>query len=204
MIHKGKRRIMDNLRAQIFKLTDGFVGEIAELARQHTETLFSSAFAHVAGGSPRGRAPRPARSASRGAKRDAGEIEATARRFAAFVESHPGLRIEQINQGLGTTTKDLALPIRKLIADGKITSQGQKRSTTYFAGKSVPAKSEAGSRSAKAKSGPAKVKAKAGRARNARAARRAGAKARVRSKGGAKSRPAAAAAAAETAAAAAE
>ena len=32
-------------------------------------------------------------------------------------------------------TKDLALPIRKLIQDGIIASKGQKRSTTYFAGK---------------------------------------------------------------------
>jgi hypothetical protein len=45
------------------------------------------------------------------------------------------MRIEQINKQLGTTTKDLALPIRKLISEGAITTKGQKRSTTYFAGK---------------------------------------------------------------------
>jgi predicted transcriptional regulator len=56
-------------------------------------------------------------------------------RFAAFVKSNPGLRIEQINKELGTVTKELALPIRKLLADGTITSKGQKRSTTYFPGK---------------------------------------------------------------------
>jgi predicted transcriptional regulator len=56
-------------------------------------------------------------------------------KFASYVKANPGLRIEQINKELGTTTKDLALPIRKLIADGKITAKGQKRSTTYFAGK---------------------------------------------------------------------
>lgn len=36
---------------------------------------------------------------------------------------------------LGTVTKDLALPIRKLIADGVLIAKGQKRSTKYFPGK---------------------------------------------------------------------
>jgi hypothetical protein len=36
---------------------------------------------------------------------------------------------------LGTTTKDLELPIRKLVADGMISPKGKKRSTTYFPGR---------------------------------------------------------------------
>ena len=56
------------------------------------------------------------------------------RSSSSFVTKHPGLRIEQINKQLGTSTKDLALPIRKLIADGVIKTKGKKRSTTYFAG----------------------------------------------------------------------
>ena len=79
------------------------------------------------GGSGRGR--------GRGAKRTSDELDRLAEQFHAFFTKHPGLRIEQINKQLGTTTKDLALPIRKLIADGTITTKGQKRSTTYFAGK---------------------------------------------------------------------
>jgi predicted transcriptional regulator len=51
------------------------------------------------------------------------------------VKNNPGLRIEQINKQLGTTTKDLALPIRKLISDGVVSAKGQKRSTTYFPGR---------------------------------------------------------------------
>ena len=70
----------------------------------------------------------------RGAKRTPADLEALSDKFASFVKANPGLRIEQINKELGTTTKDLALPIRKLISDGVITAKGQKRSTTYFAG----------------------------------------------------------------------
>jgi hypothetical protein len=59
-----------------------------------------------------------------------------AERFHAFVAKHPGLRIEQINKQLNTTTKDLALPIRKMIAEGALKTKGAKRSTQYFAGES--------------------------------------------------------------------
>ncbi|MBC7975481.1 MAG: DNA-binding protein, partial [Myxococcales bacterium] len=71
----------------------------------------------------------------RGAKRTAADLDALSDRFASFVKANPGLRIEQINKQLGTTTKDLALPIRKLIGEGQISAKGQKRSTTYFPGK---------------------------------------------------------------------
>ncbi|HEX8114384.1 MAG TPA: hypothetical protein VF516_41930 [Kofleriaceae bacterium] len=71
----------------------------------------------------------------RGAKRRPEDLEALCNQFASFVKSHPGLRIEQINKELGTTTKDLALPIRKLIAEGKVAAKGQKRSTAYFPGR---------------------------------------------------------------------
>jgi len=82
--------------------------------------------------SPAGRG-RP--SGTRGVKRAPEDIEAMGARFASFVKAHPGLRIEQINKELGTTTKDLALPIRKLEAEGVITTKGQRRATQYFPGK---------------------------------------------------------------------
>ena len=51
-----------------------------------------------------------------------------------FVTANPGMRIEQINKELGTSTRDLQLPIRKLISTGSLKSKGEKRATTYFAG----------------------------------------------------------------------
>jgi predicted transcriptional regulator len=65
-----------------------------------------------------------------------------------FIKSHPGLRIEEINRELGTTTKDLALPMRKLIAGKAIKTEGQRRATKYFAG--------AAAKGAKKKSTPSK------------------------------------------------
>jgi hypothetical protein len=131
---------MSDFQNEMNHAVQGFVAQITELARRAAITTLESAFGSRGGsragaaavasiaqiGRPRG---------GRGAKRSAEDLEALSTKFAAFVKSHPGLRIEQINKELGTTTKDLALPIRKLIADGKITAKGQKRSTTYFAGK---------------------------------------------------------------------
>ena len=73
--------------------------------------------------------------------RVAADLDQLGTQFVSFVAKHPGLRIEQINKELGTTTKDLALPIRKLIADGALKTKGAKRSTTYFAGESKKKKS---------------------------------------------------------------
>jgi hypothetical protein len=68
---------------------------------------------------------------SKGEKRSPEEIAALKDKFLTFVTKSPGLRIEQINKELGTSTKDLALPIRQLIADKSIKAKGSKRSTTY-------------------------------------------------------------------------
>ncbi len=67
------------------------------------------------------------------AKRTPEQIQEAMDRFAAFVRKNPGLRIEQINAKLGTTTKDLMIPVRKLINTKVIRTKGEKRATTYEA-----------------------------------------------------------------------
>lgn len=75
----------------------------------------------------------------KGDKRAPEEMEALATKFVAYVGKHPGMRIEQINKELGTSTKDLQLPIRKLIAEKRIKATGQRRATKY----SVPGQKSA-------------------------------------------------------------
>lgn len=65
------------------------------------------------------------------------ELAVVSERVASFIQAHPGLRIEQINKQLGTETKDLALPLRKLIVKGVIRIRSRNRSTTYFASTNV-------------------------------------------------------------------
>jgi len=140
---------MSDFQNEMNRTVQGFVSEITELARRAALDTLESAFGGGSGGkvARNGSAPvaiAPVLSAmtpmgrprgGRGAKRSAADLEAMSEKFASFVKSNPGLRIEQINKELGTTTKDLALPIRKLIADRVISAKGQKRSTTYFPGK---------------------------------------------------------------------
>src|ERR1044071_8636624 len=112
---------MSDFQNEMNHAVQGFVAQITELARRAAINTLESAFggrggaraaAAVAGvgqvGRPRG---------GRGAKRTSADLEALSGKFASFVRSHPGLRIEQINKELGTTTQELALPIRKLVSE---------------------------------------------------------------------------------------
>jgi hypothetical protein len=69
----------------------------------------------------------------KGAKRDPQELEALTEKLNAYIKSHGGQRIEQIAQGMGTSTKELALPAKKLLATKKIKTTGTRRATKYFA-----------------------------------------------------------------------
>jgi len=125
---------MPNLHSDIQRLVDGFVAQVTELARRAAIDTLESALGK---GGPRGGGAglaRMGRSRGRGAKRTSNELEKLQENFVSFVGKNPGMRIEQINKQLGTTTKDLALPIRKLIADGSLKTKGKKRSTTYTLG----------------------------------------------------------------------
>ena len=125
---------MSNLHSDIQRLVDGFVAQVTDLARRAAiETLGSALGRTTARGGSAGMA-RIGRSRGRGAKRTSNELDKLQDDFLSFVGKNPGMRIEQINKQLGTTTKDLALPIRKLIADGSLKAKGKKRSTTYFPG----------------------------------------------------------------------
>src|ERR1700760_4016105 len=141
---------MSDFQTEMNRTVQGFVAQITELARRAAINTLESAFGERAAGGGGGggggggvaaaaipdraaRAGRPP--GGRGARRTAADLEALAEQVASFISANPGLRIEQINKELGTTTKDLALPIRKLISEGAINAKGQKRSTTYFPGK---------------------------------------------------------------------
>jgi hypothetical protein len=136
---------MSDFQNDMNHVVQGFVTQITELARRAAVDTLESAFGGRAGraGGVRavvsqagaGVASVGRRRGGRGAKRTAEDLEALSEKFASFVKANPGLRVEQINKELGTTTKDLALPIRKLIADRVISAKGQKRSTMYFPGK---------------------------------------------------------------------
>lgn len=66
-------------------------------------------------------------------KRTAGELDALAERFHEQVRSNPGHRIEVLAEAMEVSTRDLVLPVKKLIAAKRLTTKGQKRATRYWA-----------------------------------------------------------------------
>jgi hypothetical protein len=123
---------MSDYQTEMQKLVESFVGQLSDLYRR----AVTDALGGSGGGSRRARIGR-----GKGEKRSADELEGLADKFVEFVHKNPGLRIEQINRELGTSTKDLALPIRKLIAEGVIKGKGEKRSRQYFANEAKRKKS---------------------------------------------------------------
>ena len=79
-----------------------------------------------------GTKPRPQPSRAKGEKRTAADLAYQVSELRSYIVKHPGERIEQIGKALGVATKDLALPVKKLIAAKSVATKGQKRATKYF------------------------------------------------------------------------
>lgn len=151
---------MTEIEQRINDLVSSFVNEITRLAREAAVNTLQAALAgtggtvvtdiRVAGRKGRGaRAAAPAapsaaaaaaaaRSRAKGAKRPPDEIAETKDRVNAHIKANPGQRIEQINKQLGTRTSDLSLPLKKLLAEGSIRTEGARRATKYFPGDGKP------------------------------------------------------------------
>lgn len=125
----------DNVQLQ--KMVEEFVDQLNEHFRaQVIATLSGKAPATVAVSNGK-----PGRKASNGnghsnghgnGKRTQEEIDTLAEKFFNFIEENPNSRVETVNKVLGTTTKELALPIKKLLDEKRIKSRGNRRATAYF------------------------------------------------------------------------
>jgi hypothetical protein len=112
-----------------------FAAEIVAAVRASVMEIVEEAIAEAGNA----RRPGSARASSarspvraKGTKRDPQVLQALTDELGTFIKNNPGQRIEQIAAALGAPTKDLVLPVRKLIAAKQIATKGQKRSTTYF------------------------------------------------------------------------
>lgn len=135
---------MADIKDRINELVANFVNEITRLARAAAVDTLASALDGTGGGRATGRGGRgrrgtgggaaPSLRRSKGAKRPKTEIAEIQARVLKHIQDNPGQRIEQINKVLETRTADLTLPLKKLIADGSITTKGARRATTYLPG----------------------------------------------------------------------
>ena len=125
-------------------LIDSFVADLGELAKQIALEQLKTAFGSVK------LAPLPPPSAASfsssassassaaAARRSRGrraqhEIEALRNKLLTVISDNPGCRAEEINSALGTRTPQIAQPLRKLVADRLVRTEGARRGTRYFA-----------------------------------------------------------------------
>lgn len=146
---------MSDVEYDLRSRVEGFVNALRAIVTRETLAAVDSMLQGGAAG-PRGRmvkkAPSPARPAPRqammpraahpiapreaarqpGEKRAPEELKRITEQLGAYIKTHPGQGIEQISKAMDTPTKDLTLPIKKLLLAKKIGSKGEKRATRYF------------------------------------------------------------------------
>ena len=166
----------NHLDSQIRTCINSFVEELSSLVKQAAVESVRDALG--GGSTPTSRRPARSRKATTGTKRptskrrkrrSSGAVDSVAKRILAHVKTSPGQGVGEIGGTLRLTSKDLRLPILKLLGDKKIKTTGQRRGTKYFtvgAGGAATKKTtkkvgKRTSRKAKAKKPRKRVKAKA-------------------------------------------
>jgi len=147
---------MDNVETQIKSRVDSFVSELSALVKKAALEAVTNALkagdsaapsvakttgkkrGPVPGAAKAAKATKAAPAPSAASKRKAGqkrspdEIAKTTDRLLQYITKNSGQRIEEIAKGVGNSTKELTLPVKKLLSDKKIQAKGEKRATRYF------------------------------------------------------------------------
>lgn len=153
---------MDNVDTLIKARVDSFVSELSELVKKAALEAVANSLKGGAAAAPsvakatgkkRGPAAAPAAPAApakapakaakaaapaaaskrkAGQKRSPDEIVKTTEKLLSYIGKNSGQRIEEIAKGVGNSTKELTLPVKKLLNDKKIVAKGEKRATRYF------------------------------------------------------------------------
>jgi hypothetical protein len=121
-------------------MLEAFASDLAGLIRESAMETVRDALGGTAPSGRRGGAARGGRAASpavgrrlpKGAKRPPDDIIKLTQRLLDYVKANKGERIEQIAKGMSVSTRELNLPVKKLIAGKAIKTRGQKRATQYF------------------------------------------------------------------------
>jgi hypothetical protein len=100
-----------------------------------------------------------------GGKRSSEQVDEMAERVLAHVKANPGDSLEAISRGIGIATKELKLPVIKLLSQRQLKKTGQKRGTKYFAGAGKGGTARKASKKAGRKAGRGKGKKRGRKAR---------------------------------------
>ena len=135
---------MASIEKQIRASIESFVAELNALVRQAAVDAVQGALGGNSDSNPRGskrnprvaaQTPTPRRRVRRGrrVKRSPKTLARLQSRLLDEISRKPGQRIEAISRSMGVSTKDLNLPIKKLLESNRIQKRGEKRATEYYA-----------------------------------------------------------------------
>jgi hypothetical protein len=127
-------------------LIESFVADLGEIAKQIALDQLKVAFGSVKlAPLPRMALPSSSHSSSSHsssssssssrtgrARRGQHEIEALRGKLLTVISDNPGSRAEDINGALGTRTPQIAQPLRRLVAERLVRTEGARRGTRYY------------------------------------------------------------------------
>ena len=122
---------MPTLSERIESKCHAFAQEMTAVVMEAVRDAFGAAPARTA--APRRVVGRP--KGKTGVKRPPEAIANLTVELEAHIANNPGQRIEQIAAALQCSTRELNLPVKKLIAEKRIRTEGLKRSTKYWPAK---------------------------------------------------------------------
>jgi hypothetical protein len=133
--------VAQNINDQISQRIQAFAKELEALVRQ---AAIDAVTASLGGTAVRTAAPAVKPAAAKaapaarkaisggGGKRPPELLAEHVAKAAEWIKGNPGHGVEDMAKALGLDTKDLALPIQKLLANKTISRRGVKRATKYF------------------------------------------------------------------------
>jgi hypothetical protein len=162
--------LITNFDSEIRARIDAFAAELGTLVRRSAVDAVRGALGDGTA-APRRRGPGRPRKAAAPAKRGPGRppkaskaprarrgqpsrlspevVAKTAELVHAHVQANPGQRMEEISAALRIPTADLTAATTRLLAEGRVRREGQRRGTRYFAGGSRGGKKSGGWKTAK-------------------------------------------------------
>jgi len=122
---------MSDVHDRIEECIEAFAADMSEIVRRVAFESVSLALAGEPAIAPAVRTnQRPTRRA--GGKRTRQEIERTTTALERHIRTTPGRRMEELSSDLGLDSRELALPVRRLLEARRIRTEGHKRATRYF------------------------------------------------------------------------
>ncbi len=122
---------MESLAQELAALIASFKEDVATAVQRAALEAIAQAYGE---GTARNSSAQHVRSAkmTRLARRGASDIAAVKGRLLAAIGSKPGQLFEQLRARLRLERRELVLPLRRLVDEGKVKTTGVKRATAYY------------------------------------------------------------------------